>query len=165
MRKGAAGYVGCILSSAIRVTSTFADVAYSKASDSSGAFFVVVVDNLPQRKRKSKPKYVKLSTSNSNILCFVENYKKRDRITRSLSSQIEPYSNHSLLRFIARAEDDFIQLVRRRSVPGSGSVITVCKETASVYGFYGFYFQIFALSVIHEVSSGMFFRVVVVTVH
>ena len=76
MRKGAAGYVRCILSSAIRVTSTFADVAYSKASGKPGAFFVVVVDNLPQQKRKSKPKYVKLSTSNSNILCFVENYKK-----------------------------------------------------------------------------------------
>ena len=40
MRKGAAGSVCEILSSAIRVTSTFADVAYSKASDSSGAFFL-----------------------------------------------------------------------------------------------------------------------------
>ena len=30
MRKGAAGYGLCILSSAIRVTSTFADVAYFK---------------------------------------------------------------------------------------------------------------------------------------
>ena len=55
MRKGAAGYGSCILSSAIRVTSTFADVAYSKASDSSGAFcLLVVVDNLPRFQRKIK---------------------------------------------------------------------------------------------------------------
>jgi hypothetical protein len=52
MRKGAAGYGQGILSSAIRVTSTFADVAYSKASDSSGAFFIVVVDNLSQTSEK-----------------------------------------------------------------------------------------------------------------
>ena len=76
MRKGAAGYVRCILSSAIRVTSTFADVAYSKASDSSGAFFIVVVDNLPQMNQKGKSKYVNLSTDMCNILCFVKNHKR-----------------------------------------------------------------------------------------
>ena len=47
MRKGAAGSVCEILSSAIRVTSTFADVAYSKASGSPGAFFFIVVDTVP----------------------------------------------------------------------------------------------------------------------
>ena len=68
MRKGAAGSVEEILSSAIRVTSTFADVAYSKASGSPGAFFIVVVDNLPQIERESKPKYVKFSPKRVHIL-------------------------------------------------------------------------------------------------
>ena len=64
MRKGAAGYVRCILSSAIRVTSTFADVAYSKPPRNRGLFsFVVVVDNLPQKIQESKTKYVKRAQS------------------------------------------------------------------------------------------------------
>ena len=59
MRKGAAGYGLCILSSANRVTSTFADVAYSKPPRNRGLFsFVVVVDNLPQKIQESKTKYV-----------------------------------------------------------------------------------------------------------
>ena len=57
MRKGAAGYVRCILSSAIRVTSTFADVAYSKPPRNRGLFSFVVVDNLPQKNQESKTKY------------------------------------------------------------------------------------------------------------
>ena len=49
MRKGAAGSGLVNLSSANGIASTFADVAYSKASNSLGAFFFVfVVDNLPQ---------------------------------------------------------------------------------------------------------------------
>ena len=58
MRKGAAGYGLCILSSANRVTSTFADVAYSKPPRNRGLFSFVVGDNLPQKKRESKTKYV-----------------------------------------------------------------------------------------------------------
>jgi hypothetical protein len=72
MRKGAAGYVRCILSSAIRVTSTFADVAYSKPPIRRGLFSFAVVDNLPQPKQKIKTKYAKLSTIESNILCLQE---------------------------------------------------------------------------------------------
>ena len=68
MRKGAAGYGEGILSSAIRVTSTFADVAYSKASGKPGAFFVVVVDNLPQSIKLCKSKYVKLSPEHNKML-------------------------------------------------------------------------------------------------
>jgi len=40
MRKGAAGYGVCILSSANRVTSTFADVAYSKPLEFEGLFYL-----------------------------------------------------------------------------------------------------------------------------
>ena len=58
MRKGAAGYGLCILSSAIRVTSTFADVAYSKPPRNRGLFSFVVVDNLPQKNQERKTKYV-----------------------------------------------------------------------------------------------------------
>ena len=43
MRKGAAGYGLCILSSAECVGSTFADVAYLKASDKSGAFLLLLL--------------------------------------------------------------------------------------------------------------------------
>ena len=57
MRKGAAGYGEGILSSAIRVTSTFADVAYSKPPRNRGLFSFVVVDNLPQKNQESKTKY------------------------------------------------------------------------------------------------------------
>ena len=58
MRKGAAGYGLCILSSANRVTSTFADVAYSKPPRNRGLFSFVVVDNLPQKNQERKTKYV-----------------------------------------------------------------------------------------------------------
>ena len=55
MRKGAAGYGPCILSSAIRVTSTFADVAYSKASGSPGAFSLSLLITYHKQDEKASP--------------------------------------------------------------------------------------------------------------
>ena len=127
MRKGAAGYGRCILSSANRVTSTFADVAYSKPPRNRGLFSFAVVDNLPQSIRICK-------TNMNTKQNIVENFKKQSptvvRFACTMMGvfcylQIETNCPYQLLSLAARAEDDFVQLVRRGSVRSSSGVIAV----------------------------------------
>ena len=54
MRKGAAGSGVKILSSAIRVTSTFADVAYSKPPRNRGLFHLLLLITYHTRNKKSR---------------------------------------------------------------------------------------------------------------